>query len=84
MKSKRASTDVLILKNKIDVSGEYTRFRRIWQKGLLNSEEIIHMADLKIGPKIGEVIEKIKKAQFEGLIRSRKEAINFILNSYKQ
>jgi tRNA nucleotidyltransferase/poly(A) polymerase len=78
MKARRTSKDVLIIKNRHDLFGEYERFKRIWKNGFLDSDEIIRFAELRTGPIIGEVIEKAKKAQFERIINTRKEAIVFI------
>ncbi len=78
MKSKEASRDILIIKNRSDLFRQYEKFKRIWKGGLLTSEEIIHISNLKADPRIGKIIEKVKKAQFEGKIKTRKEAVDFI------
>jgi tRNA nucleotidyltransferase/poly(A) polymerase len=78
MKSKEASRDILIIKTRSDLLGQYEKFKRIWKGGLLTSEEIIHISNLRADPRIGKIIEKVKKAQFEGKIKTRKEAVDFI------
>lgn len=76
MKSKEASVDLLIIKNRPDLLKEYNRFKKIWGDGFLSSEEIINISK-QMGPEIGKIIEKLKRAQFERKIKSRKQAIEF-------
>ena len=78
MKSEEASRDILIIKSRSDLLRQYEKFKRIWKRGLLTSEEIIHISNLKADPRIGKIIEKVKKAQFEEKIRTKKQAVDFI------
>lgn len=75
--SKEAAMDVLIIKDKLGLFRDYERFKKIWKKGLLSSEEIISITEVKTGPKLGRIIVKLKKAQFEGRVRSKRSAIEF-------
>jgi tRNA nucleotidyltransferase (CCA-adding enzyme) len=83
LQSKSASRDILILIRRLDLFAENERFRRICRKSLLSSEEIIHILKLKPGPIVREVIEGVRKAQFERIIKTRKEALVFI-ERYRQ
>jgi tRNA nucleotidyltransferase/poly(A) polymerase len=76
--SKEAAMDVLIIRGKFDLLKDYERFRRIWKRGILSSEEIIRVTEVKAGPRIGIMITEIKRAQFEGRIKTKRDAIKFI------
>jgi tRNA nucleotidyltransferase/poly(A) polymerase len=78
MNSKEASVDLLIIKNRLDLFGKYDRFKKIWEDGYLSSEEIVRISNLATGPRWGEVIREVKKAQFEGKIKSKVQAANFV------
>ena len=78
MNSKEAVTDILIIKDRLDLLKEFERFKRIWEKGLLSTEEIMNISDVETGPRLGRIIAEIKKAQFEGRVKSKRAAIKFI------
>lgn len=78
MKSGEASIDALLIKNRLDLLPAIKSFERVWKKGLLSSEEIILYADLKTGPEIKKTIEKVRRAQFEGTIKTKRQAIDFL------
>jgi tRNA nucleotidyltransferase/poly(A) polymerase len=78
--SKEATTDILVIAGRLDLLKEYARFKRIWKKGFLSSEEIINISGIKTGPALGRIIIEIKKAQFEVRVKSKKSAIKFIRN----
>ncbi|MBM4140376.1 MAG: CCA tRNA nucleotidyltransferase [Nitrospira sp.] len=78
--SKEAAMDVLIITGKCDLLKDYDRFRRIWKRGLLSSEEIIKVTEVKTGPRIGIMINEIKRAQFEGRIKTKKDAIRLLIS----
>jgi tRNA nucleotidyltransferase/poly(A) polymerase len=80
MRSKEAAPDILIIKGRLDLIKDYQRFKRIWNKGLLSSEDIISITDIKTGPKLGKIIIELKRAQFEGRIKSKSAAIEFVRN----
>jgi hypothetical protein len=77
-KSGEASVDVLIMKKRTELSMEFVRFERIWRRGLLSAEEIIHISGLPPGPEAGKLIEDARRAQFAGIITTRKEARAFV------
>jgi len=77
--SRESTIDVLTLKGRFDLFKEYERFKKIWKKGLLSSLEISQIAKIK-GQRIGEVIIQLKRAQYEGKIKSKKDAVKLILN----
>ena len=47
-------------------------------KPLLNGNEIMKILKIKEGPKVGEILEKLKEAQLEGKIKTKKEAENYL------
>ena len=49
-------------------------------KPLLNGNEIMHLLNLKPGPVIKELLEKIEEAHFIGEISTKEEAISFLKN----
>jgi len=77
--TKESSIDILILKNRADLLKEYARFSRIWKKGLLTSQEISRISKIK-GPKLGQLIMELKRAQFERKINSRSNAMKLLCN----
>jgi|Deesub1362A_J573_1020465.scaffolds.fasta_scaffold00027_25 tRNA nucleotidyltransferase/poly(A) polymerase len=79
--SEDAVIDLLILTGKTGYLKEAERFFRIKQKGILSSEEIMAVTGLKPGPKLGETINRLKKAQFKGEIRGRLQARNWLINN---
>lgn len=80
MDSREASLDILIIKGRLDLLKEYQRFKRIWKNGFLSSENIIKISRINPGPELGNVILKLKKAQFEKRVKSEKQAIQFLLS----
>ena len=49
---------------------------------LLNGKEIMEILDIKEGPKIGNIIEKLKEAQALGKVEEKDEAIKFIIKEF--
>ncbi|MEW6067463.1 MAG: hypothetical protein AB1610_04140 [Nitrospirota bacterium] len=76
--SKEASFDILILADRLELLKDYMRFKKIWKKGLLSSSEISRLSNLKEGPLLGKLITELKRAQFEGRLKSKKSAVDFI------
>lgn len=46
---------------------------------LLSGEEIMNLTGLKPSKKLGDMVERLKEAQFEGIVNTKDEAINFVL-----
>lgn len=46
---------------------------------LLSGEEIMNLTGLKPSKELGDMVEKLKEAQFEGIVNTKEEAINFVL-----
>jgi len=82
MKAGRASVDSLIISNNVPILKDFKRFQRIAEKGLLNAEEVMHISGLKPGPELGSILLALKKAQFEGGLKSKNQAWNFIKTMY--
>lgn len=74
-----AVSDLLILSGKTDYLKDANRFWDIRKRGLLGTEEIMKATGLKEGRKLGILIEGLRRAQFEGTIRNRQDAIRLVL-----
>jgi tRNA nucleotidyltransferase/poly(A) polymerase len=74
LKAKDAAFDLLILSGNIKLLGQIERFKKIWGKSLLTSEEIMDTTGLRGGVKLGKLIYGLKKMQFEGKLKTKKEA----------
>lgn len=74
VKAKDAVFDFLTLSGNIELLSQAERFKRIWKKGLLTSEEIMNITGLKQGVALGKLIYGLKKMQFEGKLKTKKEA----------
>lgn len=78
MKSGYATVDIMILKNKFDCLKDYKRFLRIWKKGIMSSEDVISYSGIKSGENIRSIIEELKRAQYEGRVRSKDSGIKLV------
>ncbi len=77
-KADYASPDLLIIKGKIEFLKDYERFKKILRSNLISAEEIIEIVGIKKGPRLGEIISRLKRAQFEGRVKSKRQAIRFL------
>lgn len=73
-KAKDSAFDLLILSGNIKLLSQLERFKKIWEKSLLTSEEIMDITGLKGGVRLGRLIYRLKKMQFEGKLKTKKEA----------
>ncbi|MCE5194717.1 MAG: hypothetical protein LLF28_04560 [Nitrospiraceae bacterium] len=78
LKLKFSALDFVILSNKLGFIAELERFNHILHKGLLNTHEIMKLTRLKEGLELGEFIRKLKKMQFEGKLKTKKQAIKLL------
>lgn len=78
--SKKSAMDILIMTGRLELLKDLGRFEKILKKGHLSSEEIKNITGIKEGPELGKVIMELKKAQFEGKVRSKKSAARFATN----
>jgi len=76
--SGNAAVDVLIMSGRMDLIGEYRRFQRIWKRGVLNSQEIMKIAGIEGGPRLGRIIVELRRAEFEGGVKSKRAAVTFV------
>jgi len=76
--SGEASIDILIVTNRLPLLKEFRRFQKIWRNGLLSAEEVMNIAGVSPGAELGRILVSLKKAKFEGILRSRKDAVSFI------
>jgi tRNA nucleotidyltransferase (CCA-adding enzyme) len=73
--SKEAAIDILIISERLDLLKDYSRFKKIWKCSYLSSNEIIQITNITNSPRLGEIILELKKAQFEGRVRSKAQAV---------
>ncbi|MBU4319915.1 MAG: hypothetical protein KJ739_02350, partial [Nitrospinae bacterium] len=72
--TKDSAFDLLILSGNIKLLSQLERFKKIWKRSLLTSEEIMDVTGLKGGVRLGKLIYRLKKMHFEGRIKTKKEA----------
>ncbi|MDP3049015.1 MAG: hypothetical protein Q8N12_06255, partial [Thermodesulfovibrionales bacterium] len=73
-KAKDSASDLLILSENVKLLSQLERFKKIWKRSFLTSEEIMDITGLKGGVKLGKLIYGLKKMQFEGKLKTKKEA----------
>jgi len=78
LEAEDATIDILILKNRIDFIKDYKRFKRIWNQGIISSEEVIHYSGIVSGKALGDIIREIKRSQYEGRVKNKNSAIRLI------
>lgn len=77
-KAKGAAFDILVLSGKTGLIHEAERFLKIWKRGIMTSEEIMAITGIKGGPKLGCLINEIKRLQFERILNTKKEAVEWL------
>ena len=50
---------------------------------LLDGNEIMHILDIKQSPLLGKIINELKEAQSDGIVNTKEDAINLIINMKK-
>ena len=76
--TKDALFDILILTGNVKLLKHAERFKKIWKKSFLTAEEIMKATGLKSGVELGKLIYRLKKMQFEGKLKTKKEAIKWL------
>jgi len=76
--AKDAAFDLLVLSENLKLLSQLERFKKIWRKSLLTSEEIMDLTGIKGGASLGRLIYEFKKMQFEGKVKTKKEAVKWI------
>ncbi len=72
--------DLLILTGKpAAFYAQAGRFLRIKRRGQLSSEEVMAHSGLGPGPELGRLISLLKRQEFEKTIRTRKQALEYII-----
>ncbi len=82
-KAKEAAFDFLVLSGNARFLNRFAEFQKIRKKSLLTSEEIMLITGLKGGIALGDMIYKLKKMQFEGKFKTKKEAVRWLKNSLR-
>ena len=49
---------------------------------LLDGKEIMEILNIKQGPELGKIIEKLKEAQLSSEVNTKEDAVNFVKNAY--
>jgi len=75
--AKEASLDVSIIKGRLDLLRKYKRFLNIWRKGVISPSEVSQIFKIE-GPKLGQVIRRCKKEEFERKIITKRDAVKLI------
>jgi poly(A) polymerase len=60
------------------ISRQYVSPKNTMPNPLLNGNEIMETLGIKPGPKVGEIISRLKLMQFQNKIETKKQAINYI------
>lgn len=79
--TKDALLDILILTGNVKLLKHAERFKKIWKKSFLTAEEIMKATGLKSGVELGKLIYRLKKMQFESKLKTKKEAIKWLLKA---
>ena len=77
--AKDALLDILILTGNIKLLKHAERFKKIWKKSFLTAEEIMNITGLKSGVELGKLIYRLKKMEFENKLKTKKEAVKWLL-----
>lgn len=80
-KAKDSAFDLLVLSGNIKLLSQLERFKKIWKRSFLTSEEIMDITGLKGGVKLGKLIYGLKKMQFECKLKTKKEAEKWLLKA---
>lgn len=80
--AKDALSDILILTGDVKLLKHAERFKKIWKKSFLNAEEIMKATGLKSGVELGKLIYRLKKMEFEGKLKTKKEAAKWLKNTF--
>jgi tRNA nucleotidyltransferase/poly(A) polymerase len=76
--AREAAKDVLIVGNRLPYLSEYDRFEELFRRGFLSSEEIMKISGLAPGIHFGEILLALRRAEFEGRVKSRRDALTFV------
>ncbi len=82
-RSGEAALDLLILTGKTDLYPQYRRFRRILSRPLMGADEIIQATGISPGPQVGRLLKTLRRLQFNGKIKRRRDALRYINNNIK-
>jgi len=75
---KGAVLDGLIISGRLELLEDYRRFIKIMKYGLLGSKDVMKIMDVGPGPSVGKGLLALRKAQFQGIIGSKAEAVDFL------
>jgi tRNA nucleotidyltransferase (CCA-adding enzyme) len=71
-----SALDLLVLTGNVDMYPELKRFDRIQARQLLNAEELMEALGLKQGPEVGRALKKLKRMQFQNIVKNKRQAIS--------
>lgn len=81
--TKDALLDILILTGNVKFLRHAERFKKIWKKSFLAAEGIMNITGLKSGVELGKLIYRLKKMEFEGKLKTKKEAMKWLKNTFQ-
>lgn len=70
--------EAVLVEGREDLYGKAMRYLTISGNPVLNGEDIVEIAGVGEGPAVGRLLYEVKKAQFAGKIRNRKEATAYL------
>jgi tRNA nucleotidyltransferase (CCA-adding enzyme) len=81
LRLKEAVPDALIISGRLYLLKEYSKFKKIIEGGFFGGDEIMKITGVKAGPVIGKSVLALRRAEFEGRVKSREEAVDFVRRS---
>ncbi|MBI4689232.1 MAG: CCA tRNA nucleotidyltransferase [Nitrospirae bacterium] len=76
--AKDALFDIIVLTGNLNLLDKAERFKKIWKKGFLTAEEIMDRTGLRGGVELGALICRLKKMQFEGKLKTKRDAVRWV------
>jgi tRNA nucleotidyltransferase/poly(A) polymerase len=66
--------ELLVLTDHVEFLPNMRRFQSVNARPLLSSHEVMKAASLEEGPRLGRTLYEMKRMQFQGLLKTKKEA----------
>lgn len=73
-----ATPDLLVLACKSRFLMDFGRYSKIMRRGFISAEEIMNQLGIGEGPELGRIIGEMKKMQFMGILRSKRETAGWL------
>ncbi|NOX19763.1 MAG: hypothetical protein GXO99_00655 [Nitrospirae bacterium] len=72
--------EFIFLSGKWELFESLDKYINISSNPVLTGNDIMKALNLNPGPIIGKLLDKVKKAQFEGIIKTKQDALNYLKN----